>query len=123
MTATPSILVDLSTLKLRLIEKITQLEDKALAGQLAEQLEVDIHTTDVAGIKRTPGVVGGRARIRDKRLPVWLLVDYRRLGKDESWFLRNYPGLTSQDLKNAWKYYELHKEEIDNDIRENDEEE
>ncbi len=34
--------------------------------------------------------------------------------------LRNYPGLTAQDLVNAWEYVGSHKEEIENQISENE---
>lgn len=121
MTSYPNTQYDTSIYKFKLIEKITQLDDLKLILQLAEQLSIDLYTTDVEGIRRTPEVVGGSARIRDTRIPVWVLVDYKNLGKDNNWFLANYPGLTEKDLLHAWKYYALHKEEIDEDIRKNDE--
>jgi uncharacterized protein (DUF433 family) len=30
------------------------------------------------GIQKTPGVMGGEACIRKTRIPVWLLISYRR---------------------------------------------
>ncbi|OAI38802.1 hypothetical protein AYO38_08940 [bacterium SCGC AG-212-C10] len=71
-------------------------------------------------IRRTPGVVGGSARIRNTRIPVWLLVEIRQAGQPDSEFFLDYPDLTPEDLQAAWSYYEGHKDEIDNDIAEND---
>ncbi len=64
-------------------------------------------------IQKTPGVCGGNARIRETRIPVWTLVSFRQQGADDSELLRNYPGLTQQDLEAAWSYYAQHPEEID----------
>ena len=73
-----------------------------------------------ATIRRTPGVVGGRARIRNSRIPVWLLVGYRQLGWTEDELLDSYPTLTPDDLGNAWAYYLEHTAEIDQDLADND---
>ena len=65
------------------------------------------------GICKTPGVMGGEACIRDTRIPVWLLVSYRRLGLSEAQLLDNYPTLTANDLVNAWSYASAYGDEID----------
>lgn len=41
-------------------------------------------------------------------------------GVSESDLLRNYPGLTAEDLVNAWDYFESHRSEIENQIAENE---
>ena len=69
--------------------------------------------TQTTLIKKTPGVCGGNARIRNTRIPVWTLVSFRQLGASNEELLRNYPGLNQQDLKAAWAYYEENPEEID----------
>jgi uncharacterized protein (DUF433 family) len=71
-------------------------------------------------ISKQPGRCGGRACIRDIRLPVWTLVNYRRLGASDPEILQAYPSLTHADLAAAWDYAAAHAEEIDNDIRENE---
>jgi uncharacterized protein (DUF433 family) len=76
-------------------------------------------TTD--RITRTPGVCGGDACIRGHRVPVWVLVGYRRLGKNDADLLRNYPFLSPADLEAAWAYAAANREEIDRAIRENEE--
>jgi uncharacterized protein (DUF433 family) len=121
MTADPDQQLQTNSYKIRLIEKITQLDDLELIRLIADQLSIDLDSTDVEGIKKTPGVVGGSARIREMRLPVWLLVSYHKLGKEDNWFLQNYPDLKQKDLKNAWEYYRLHQQEIEQEIIDNDE--
>jgi uncharacterized protein (DUF433 family) len=65
------------------------------------------------GINKTPGVMGGDACIRQTRIPVWLLVSYRRLGLSEAKILDNYPTLSAADLANAWTYAEAYPNEIE----------
>jgi uncharacterized protein (DUF433 family) len=72
------------------------------------------------GIEKTPGVVGGDARIIRTRIPVWALVNYRRLGWSEALILENYPTLRAVDLVNAWAYADAHQEEIEQAILENE---
>jgi uncharacterized protein (DUF433 family) len=67
-------------------------------------------------VQQTPGICGGHARIRNTRIPVWTLVSFRQQGADDTELLRNYPGLTAQDLAAAWDYYEHHRLEIENAI-------
>src|SRR2546425_13083057 len=71
-------------------------------------------------ITKTPGVCGGDACIRGHRIPVWVLVGYRRLGKSDADLLRDYPSLTPTDLAAAWEYAAANHEEIDRAIRENE---
>jgi uncharacterized protein (DUF433 family) len=70
------------------------------------------------GIFRTPGVCGGRARIRNMRITVSFLENYRRIGKTEGWILDNYPGLTPEDLRNAWAYVAAYRDEMEREIAE-----
>jgi uncharacterized protein (DUF433 family) len=72
-------------------------------------------------IIKTPGVCGGDARIRNTRIPIWTLVSLKKQGESDDDLLKNYPTLTKEDLQNAWKYYEVHHDEIENNIKEQDE--
>lgn len=65
------------------------------------------------GIGKTPSVMGGDACIRQTRIPVWLLVSLRRQGATEADLLEDYPGLTANDLTNAWLYSEVYADEIE----------
>ena len=71
-------------------------------------------------ISRTPDRCGGDACVRDTRIPVWVLVNYRRLGLSDAEILRAYPPLQPADLEAAWEYAASHAEEIDRTIRENE---
>lgn len=76
---------------------------------------------DASWISKQPDRCGGDACIRDRRIPVWVIVNSRRLGATETQILDDYPALTAADLQAAWKYYESNTEEIDLAIRENEE--
>lgn len=72
------------------------------------------------GIEGTAGVCGGEPCVVRTRIPVWVLVQAHRLGSSESDILGAYPSLRAEDLGNARFYYELHREEIDRQIAENE---
>jgi uncharacterized protein (DUF433 family) len=72
------------------------------------------------GIESTQSVCGGEPCIVRTRIPVWVLVQARRLGASEADLLQSYPVLRSEDLANAWAYYRLHREEIEQQIAENE---
>ncbi len=74
-----------------------------------------------SGIESTPGVCGGESRISGTRIPVWTLEQSRRLGLSEADLLHAYPSLRAADLVNAWVYVAAHSEEIERQIRENEE--
>lgn len=78
-------------------------------------------TTTASWISKQPDRCGGDACVRDLRLPVWVLVGYRRLGMPDADILRAYPSITPTDLEAAWKYAAAHPDEIDQAIRENEE--
>jgi uncharacterized protein (DUF433 family) len=68
------------------------------------------------GIYIDPHVCGGEARIVGTRIPVWLLVQARRLETSEAELLASYPTLRTADLANAWAYARTHAAEIDEQI-------
>jgi uncharacterized protein (DUF433 family) len=76
-------------------------------------------TEDV--IRKTPGVMGGEACVRATRVPVWVLVGYRKLGVPDERLLEFYPALTQDDLNAAWAYDRAHAAEIEDAIRRNEE--
>jgi uncharacterized protein (DUF433 family) len=73
------------------------------------------------GIESAPGICGGEACIVRTRIPVWVLEQARRHAISEAELLRSYPTLRAEDLANAWAYVRAHREEIDRQIRENEE--
>jgi uncharacterized protein (DUF433 family) len=78
-------------------------------------------TMTASWISKKPDRCGGDACIRETRIPVWVLVNYRRLGASDADVLRPYPGLTPADLEAAWEYAAANLAEIDRAIRENEE--
>jgi uncharacterized protein (DUF433 family) len=82
---------------------------------------VEVLRTQHSWIQKTPGVCGGSACIRRTRITVWGLVENRKLGLSDEEILRNIAGLTPADLEAAWEYYQHNPEEIDEDIRLNQE--
>ncbi len=78
-------------------------------------------STKKSWVQKTPGVCGGRACIRKTRITVWGLVNSRRLGATDDQMMTNIVGLTPEDIQAALDYYREHQPEIDEDIRENEE--
>ena len=96
---------------------ITQeLKEQILSLSLDEQHEIvqliQAQTDSWIGITKTPGVVGGDACIRNMRIPVWSLVQYRHMGAKDDRISEAYPQLTATDLANAWAYAEAFTDEI-----------
>ncbi|MCX5965230.1 MAG: DUF433 domain-containing protein [Cyanobacteria bacterium] len=102
------------TLKTQLLETIAKLSDEAIEETL------QFVQSRQNPIRKTIGVCGGAARIRDTRIPVWTLVIYHQQGASTEELLQNYPGLTNQDLAAAWEYYRTHQSEIDQWIAEDE---
>jgi uncharacterized protein (DUF433 family) len=72
-------------------------------------------------IRKTPGVCGGRACIGSRRIPVWGLVEYRRLGAGDDQLMAQYdPPLTRAELDAAWRYAAEHPDEIATDVHDNE---
>lgn len=78
-------------------------------------------SSEFPGIEKTPGVCGGVACIIRTRIPVRTLVTFKKMGLSDQTLLANYPSLRQQDLQNAWAYYQVYTDEIDLEIRENEE--
>ena len=105
---------------------LTELKAQLLSLTPAEKAEIiQLLSQNLAntwqGINKTPGVMGGDACIRETRIPIWLLVSYRRSGMNEAKILDNYPTLTAADLANAWTYAEAYPDEITAAIQKHEE--
>jgi uncharacterized protein (DUF433 family) len=72
------------------------------------------------GIESNPAVSGGEPCIVRTRIPVWVLVQSRKPGMSEADILRSYPALRAEDLANAWAWYRQHRDEIDQQIVDNE---
>jgi uncharacterized protein (DUF433 family) len=81
-------------------------------------MAIEVRTS--SWIEKNADVCGGRACIRRTRITVWGLVNSRRLGASDAEILQNIAGIKPDDLDAAWNYYRDHRDEIDDDIRENE---
>lgn len=74
-------------------------------------------------IEKSEDVCGGDARIRRTRYTVHGLVEWKRMGLSDERILEHHPDLTPADLQVTWRYYEAHREEIEQALRAEEEEE
>jgi uncharacterized protein (DUF433 family) len=106
--------------KLEDVEKAVSDLSPAEKAQLLQSVARDLGDA-VPGIESNPAVCGGEPCISHTRIPVWLLEQARRLGTSEAELLRAYPTLRAADLVNAWSYVDQHRDEIERQIRDNEE--
>jgi uncharacterized protein (DUF433 family) len=100
-------------------ERLLQHMSRAEKAQLLQWVVRDLGDA-FPGIESDAAILGGEPRVVRTRIPVWLLVQARRLGTSEAELLRAYPALRAEDLANAWAYYRAHAHEIDAQIVENE---
>ncbi len=100
-------------------EKLLYGMTRAEKAQLLQWIVQDLGDT-FPGIENKPEVCGGEPCIVRTRIPVWLLVQSRRLGASEADLLRSYPTLRAEDLATAWAYFRTHQDEILHQIHENE---
>jgi uncharacterized protein (DUF433 family) len=101
-------------------EKLLSRMTRAEKAQMLQWVVRDLGDA-FPGIESNPGICGGEPCIVRTRIPIWVLVQARRLGKNEGELLQAYPTLRAEDLANAWAYARSHLEEIERQIRENEE--
>ena len=104
------------------LEKVRELLAELTPGEKAQTLQWLVRdlTSVFPGVESSPDVAGGEACLVRTRIPVWVLVQARRLGSSEAEILQAYPSLRAEDLINAWAYYDAHKVEIEAQIAENE---
>lgn len=100
-------------------EKLLSVMTRAEKAQLLQWVARDLGDA-FPGIESTPGLCGGAPCIVRTRIPVWILEQYRRQGASEADLLRSYPTLRAEDLVNAWAYVRSHRDEIEQQIDENE---
>ena len=105
--------------KLQEAEKLLTVMSRAEKAQLLQWVARDLGDA-LPGIESIPGVCGGEPCIVRTRIPVWVLEQARRLGTSESELLKCYPTLRAEDLANAWAYVRSHRNEIEQQIQENE---
>jgi uncharacterized protein (DUF433 family) len=100
----------------RLLREMTRAEK----AQLLQRIVQDLGDA-FPGIESRPDICGGEPCIVRTRIPVWVLVRAKQMGVNEAELLRSYPTLRAEDLTNAWAYYRAYRNEIEQQIRENEE--
>lgn len=105
------------------LQEVEKLLSEMTPGERAQVLQWVARDLGDAfpGVDSDAEVSGGEPTIVRTRIPVWVLVQARRLGTSEADLLRAYPTLRAEDLANAWAYYRAHRAEIEQQIRENEE--
>lgn len=105
-----------------IISEFEALLPKMSPAERAQALQMLVRDLGDAfpGVENISGVNGGDPTIVRTRIPVWLLVQARQEGVSEADLLRGYPSLRAEDLANAWAYYRAHRDEIDQQIAENE---
>lgn len=101
------------------IEELVSALSPAEKAQILQWIARDIGGL-FPGIETNPEVAGGEPCIVRTRIPVWALVQARKLSASEADILRSYPTLRAEDLVNAWAYYRAHREEVEQQILENE---
>lgn len=101
------------------VEQLLARLTRAEKAQVLQWIVQDLADT-FPGIDRSPDIMDGEARIVRTRIPVWVLVQARRLGASEADLLRSYPSLRAEDLAQAWAYARVHGDEIEQHIIENE---
>jgi uncharacterized protein (DUF433 family) len=104
---------------LREAEKLLSAMTRAEKAQLLQWVVRDLGDA-FPGVDSIPGVCGGEPCIVRTRIPVWVLEQARRLGTSEAELLQCYPTLRAEDLVHAWAYVRSHRDEIEQQIRENE---
>ncbi len=108
------------------MKDVDQMEEMILAltpakrAQLLQKI-VQHLGENFPNVENDPSICGGEPRIVRTRIPIWILVQARQLGTSEADILKCYPSLRAEDLVSAWAYYRGHREEIDQQIKDNEE--
>ncbi len=101
-------------------EKLLREMTRAEKAQLLRRIVQDLGDA-FPGIDSRPDVCGGEPCIVRTRIPVWVLVRAKQMGMSEAELLGSYPILRAEDLMNAWAYYRAYRDDIEQQIRENEE--
>jgi uncharacterized protein (DUF433 family) len=100
-------------------EKLLREMTRAEKAQLLQRIVQDLGDA-FPGIESRPDICGGEPCIVRTRIPVWVLVRAKQMGVNEADLLRSYPTLRAEDLTNAWAYFRVYRNEIEQQIRENE---
>jgi uncharacterized protein (DUF433 family) len=69
-------------------------------------------------IQKSPGVCGGEPCVRNTRQTVAGLVEWKKQGLSDARILEHHPDLTQADLEAAWAYYDAHRADVEQTVKE-----
>ncbi len=70
-------------------------------------------------IEKKQDVVGGRAKIKDTRIPVWQIIINLKNGRSREEILKQKPAISIEEIHACEAYYKENPAEIEYDIAEN----
>jgi uncharacterized protein (DUF433 family) len=73
-------------------------------------------------ITRIEGVCGGRSIIEGTRIPVWSIIKWYKTGMTVEEIINEFSHVNPSHIYDAFSYYYDNQEEIERDIRENEDE-
>ena len=73
--------------------------------------------TENSWIQSNPHVCGGDPCIRNTRITVHGLVEYKKLGLSDAEILKQIVGLTPADLEAAWTYYAQNTQQVEDMLK------
>ena len=100
-------------------EKLLSTLSRAEKAQVLQWVARDLGDA-FPGVESRPDVCGGEPCVVRTRIPVWLLQRALELGTTEAQLLAVYPTLRAEDLANAWAYARSHRDEIRQQITDNE---
>jgi uncharacterized protein (DUF433 family) len=89
-----------------------------------EGIHLSDPSTETAGemIVSTPGTCGGKPRVAGHRIRVQDIVIWKeQMGMTIDEIISSYPGMTPEKIAAALRYYQAHREEIERDLKEEEE--
>lgn len=81
--------------------------------------ELETRPTEHPHIVHTPGICGGRARVKGSRISVRTIAELVRRGEPVEEISATYPQLSLAAIYDAISYYLDHREEIETEIEAN----
>lgn len=82
-------------------------------------LETDFEPTEHPHIVRTPGICGGRPRVKNSRVSVRAIAELYRAGESAEEIAATFPHLESAAVYDAVSYFLDHRSEIRTEIEAN----
>lgn len=111
--------IDLTAQAYEIVVRQAQ-KTKRSPDEVASQIiTAETATTEHPHIERRAGVLGGKPIIKETRIPVWQIAERLKLGDSPDDLLNDYARLSAAAIYDAISFYYDHREEIDQQIKDN----